>query len=128
MPTTRSISGASSGDYDPSPGLEGIQATILAINSADDERNPPETGILDRELKHIKSARLYLIPASEDTRGHLTAALAKFWKQQLQDLLATTPKRGTYYEHPAKAGTTPPARYRAAARQSVVRLMSCQFR
>jgi homoserine O-acetyltransferase/O-succinyltransferase len=91
MPTTRSISGASSGDYDPSPGLEGIQATILAINSADDERNPPETGILDRELKHIKSARLYLIPAS-----HLTAALAKFWKQQLQDLLATTPKRGTY--------------------------------
>ena len=48
----------SSGDYDPSPGLERIQATVLAINSADDERNPPETGIMDRELKRIKNARL----------------------------------------------------------------------
>ena len=84
---------ASSGDYDPSPGLERIQATVLAINSADDERNPPETGIMDRELKRIKNARLYLIPASEDTRGHLTAAFAKFWKQQVQDLLQTAPRR-----------------------------------
>jgi homoserine O-acetyltransferase len=85
---------ASSGDYDPSPGLERIQATVLAINSADDERNPPETGIMDRELKRIKNARLYLIPASEDTRGHLTVAFPKFWKQQLQDLLQTAPRRG----------------------------------
>jgi hypothetical protein len=86
---------ASSGDYDPSPGLERIQATVLAINSADDERNPPETGIMDRELKRIKNARLFLIPASEDTRGHVTAAFAKFWKQQVQELLATAPRRGT---------------------------------
>jgi homoserine O-acetyltransferase len=85
---------ASSGDYDPSPGLERIQATVLAINSADDERNPPETGIMDRELKRIKNARLFLIPASEDTRGHLTAVFAKFWKQQVQELLATAPHRG----------------------------------
>ena len=47
---------ASSGDYDPAPGLERIQATVLAINSADDERNPPETGIMERELKRIKNA------------------------------------------------------------------------
>jgi homoserine O-acetyltransferase len=86
---------ASSGDYDPSPGLEGIQATVLAINSADDERNPTETGIMERELKRIKNARLYLIPASEDTRGHLTAGLAKFWKQQVQELLQTAPRRGS---------------------------------
>ena len=86
---------AASGDYDPSPGLGRIQATVLAINSADDERNPPETGITDREVKRIKNARLFLIPASEDTRGHLTAAFAKFWKQQLQDLLATASRRGS---------------------------------
>jgi len=86
---------AASGDYDPSPDLGRIQATVLAINSADDERNPPETGITDRELKRIKNARLFLIPASEDTRGHLTAAFAKFWKQQVQDLLATAPHRGS---------------------------------
>jgi homoserine O-acetyltransferase len=34
----------SSGDYDALPGLEKIEATVLAINAADDERNPPETG------------------------------------------------------------------------------------
>lgn len=81
--------------YDPSPGLDRIQATVLVINSADDERNPPETGIMARALKRIKNARLFLIPASEDTRGHLTAAFAKFWKQQVQDLLQTAPRRGS---------------------------------
>jgi homoserine O-acetyltransferase len=75
--------------------LERIQAPALVINSADDERNPPETGIMDRELKRLKNARLFLIPASEDTRGHLTAYYAKFWKPQLQDLLAKAPRRGS---------------------------------
>jgi homoserine O-acetyltransferase len=86
---------ASSGDYDPSPGLERIQAAVLAINSADDERNPPETGIMERELKRIKNAQLFIIPASDDTRGHLTTAFPKFWKQKVQDLLMTAPRRGS---------------------------------
>jgi homoserine O-acetyltransferase/O-succinyltransferase len=64
---------------------------VLAINSADDERNPPETGIMERELKRIRNARLFLIPASEDTRGHLTTIFAKFWKWQLQEFLQTVP-------------------------------------
>jgi homoserine O-acetyltransferase/O-succinyltransferase len=81
----------SSRDYDPSPSVERIKAAVLAINSADDERNPPETGIMERELKRIKNARLILIPASEDTRGHLTTIFAKFWKQQLQEFLQTAP-------------------------------------
>jgi homoserine O-acetyltransferase len=85
---------ASSGDYDPSPDLERIQATVLAINSADDERNPPETGIMERELKRIKNARLVMIPASADTRGHITTFFAKFWKQQVQELLQTAPRNG----------------------------------
>jgi len=86
---------ASSGDYDPSPGLERIQATVLAINSADDERIPPETGIMERELKRIKNAKLVMIPASDDTRGHITTFFAKFWKQQVQDLLQTAPRNGS---------------------------------
>jgi homoserine O-acetyltransferase len=85
----------SSGDYDPSPGLERIKATVLAINSADDERNPPETGIMERELKRIKNAKLVMIPASDDTRGHITTFFAKFWKQQVQDLLQTAPRNGS---------------------------------
>jgi homoserine O-acetyltransferase len=83
----------SSRDYNPSPGLERIQAALLAINSADDERNPPETGLMERELKRMKNGRLYLIPASEDTRGHGTTGMAKYWKQQVQEFLATVPRR-----------------------------------
>jgi homoserine O-acetyltransferase/O-succinyltransferase len=83
----------SSRDYNPSPRLERIEAQLLAINSADDERNPPETGIMARELKRVKSGALYLIPASEDTRGHGTTGMAKFWKQQLGPLLQTAPRR-----------------------------------
>ena len=83
----------SSRDYDPSPGLERIQAVVLAINAADDERNPPETGITDRALKRIKNARIFLIPASEETRGHGTTGMAKFWKQELQQWLQTVPRR-----------------------------------
>jgi homoserine O-acetyltransferase len=83
----------SSRDYNPSSGLERIQAALLAINSADDERNPPETGLMERELKRIKNGKLYLIPASEDTRGHGTTGMAKFWKSQLQEFLATVPRR-----------------------------------
>jgi hypothetical protein len=49
----------------------------LAINSADDERNPPETGTMQRELKRVKNGKLYLIPASEETRGHGTARNAE---------------------------------------------------
>ena len=46
-------------DYDAAPGLERITAAVLAINSADDERNPPETGIMERELKRVKNGMLY---------------------------------------------------------------------
>lgn len=83
----------SSRDYNAAPGLERIQAALLAINAADDERNPPETGVMERELKRVKNGRLYLIPASEDTRGHGTTGNAKFWAKQLGDFLQTVPKR-----------------------------------
>jgi len=83
----------SSSDYDPSENLEKIGATVLAINSADDERNPPETGETERAMKRIKNARLYLIPASEETRGHGTTGMAKFYAKQLRELLETAPQR-----------------------------------
>jgi homoserine O-acetyltransferase len=79
-------------DYDAAPGLPRIRATLLAINSADDERNPPELGIMERELARVPRASLYLIPASAETRGHGTTGLARFWKQRLADLLQTAPR------------------------------------
>jgi homoserine O-acetyltransferase len=77
----------SSRDYNPSPGLEKIRAKLLAINSADDERNPPEIGILDREIKRVKNGRVLLIPASDKTIGHGTTSRAQFWKRELEELL-----------------------------------------
>ena len=81
----------SSRDFDPSPVLERIRAVVLAINSADDERNPPELGILDREIKRVQKGRVFLIPASADTAGHGTTGQARFWKKELADLLQTSP-------------------------------------
>jgi homoserine O-acetyltransferase len=84
----------SSHDYNPSPGLEQIEATLLAINSADDERNPPETGVTDAAMKRVKNGHLYLIPASTETRGHgTTGSFPGLYKQQLQELLQTAPQR-----------------------------------
>jgi homoserine O-acetyltransferase len=79
-------------DYDPSQEMEKIQATLLAINAADDERNPPETGVTDAAIKRIKNGRIFLIPASTETRGHLTTGNAKFYAGQLQELLQTAPQ------------------------------------
>ena len=84
----------SSRDYNPAPGMEKIQAAVLAINSADDERNPPETGITDAAMKRIKNARLLLIPPSEETRGHGTTAFAKFYAKELREFLDKVPQRG----------------------------------
>jgi homoserine O-acetyltransferase len=84
----------SSDDYNPSPGLERIRAALVAINAADDERNPPELGILEREIKRVKGGRYVLIPASAETRGHGTTGNAALWKQHLADLLQRAPRMG----------------------------------
>ena len=82
----------SSRDYNPSAGLDRIKATLLAINSADDERNPPELGVLDGEIKRVKHGRVLMIPGSPDTFGHGTTAFARFWKKELADLLQSAPR------------------------------------
>ncbi|MFO1163002.1 MAG: alpha/beta fold hydrolase [Reyranellaceae bacterium] len=81
----------SSGDYDPSADLGRIKARLLAINAADDERNPPETGLMEAAMKQVADGRLYLIPASADTRGHGTTGMARFYKEPLAELMQSTP-------------------------------------
>jgi homoserine O-acetyltransferase len=80
-------------DYDPGPGLESIRAPLLAINSADDLINPPELGILERDIKRVKHGRAVLIPMGPQTRGHGTHTMAAVWKQELVQLLADSPER-----------------------------------
>jgi len=77
-----------SSDYDPAPELEKIQAPLTAVNSADDQVNPPELGILEREIGRVKRGKYVLIPTSDETRGHGTHSRPAVWKQHLADLLA----------------------------------------
>ena len=80
-------------DYDPAPELEKIQARVLAINSADDERNPQETGVEVEAMKRVKNGKLYVIPASADTSGHGTTGNARFYSQVLADFLNGLPSQ-----------------------------------
>ena len=77
-------------DYDPGPGLEKIRVPLLAVNSADDLVNPPELGILEREIKRVPHGRAIVIPLSDRTRGHGTHSLPALWKTDLEQLLRDT--------------------------------------
>ncbi|PYJ61179.1 MAG: hypothetical protein DME74_09140 [Verrucomicrobia bacterium] len=77
-------------DYDPGPNLEKILAPLLAINSADDLINPPELGILEREIKRVPRGRAIVIPLSDKTRGHGSHTIASLWKAELVKLLRET--------------------------------------
>ena len=79
-------------DYDPGPNLEKIRAPLLAINSADDLINPPELGILEREIKRVPKGRAVIIPLSDKTRGHGSHTVAALWKDELVKLLKQTEK------------------------------------
>jgi hypothetical protein len=77
-------------DYDPGPGLERITAPLVAINSADDLVNPPELGILEREIARVPRGKAIMIPLSDRTAGHGTHTLAVVWKEHLKALLDQT--------------------------------------
>ncbi len=77
----------SSRDYDPSPHLEKIEAPLLAINSADDQVNPPELGILEREIERVPRGRAIVLPITGETRGHGTHSLPVIWGAYFEELL-----------------------------------------
>lgn len=79
-------------DYDPAPGLEKIRAPLVAINFADDLINPPELGILEREIKRVPHGRALVIPVTPLSRGHSTHTVAAVWKEHLAELLRATKK------------------------------------
>jgi homoserine O-acetyltransferase len=73
--------------YNPDPSLGKIKAPLYAINSADDQVNPPELGIGEREILKVKRGRFILIPISDQTRGHGTHSLPAIWGAYLAELL-----------------------------------------
>jgi homoserine O-acetyltransferase len=74
-------------NYNPEPQLERIIAPLTAINSADDQINPPELGIIDKDIKRVKKGKLVLLPITDQTRGHGTHSLPAIWGNYLQELL-----------------------------------------
>ncbi len=82
----------SSRDYNPLPLLGTVQAAVLAINAADDERNPPELGMMEDAMKRLKNGRYLLIAQSADTRGHGTTGNARFYKKELAEFLQNAPR------------------------------------
>ena len=80
-------------DYNPEPNLEKIRAPLLAVNFADDLINPPELGILEREIKRVPRGRAIMIPMSDKTRGHGSHTVAPLWKDELLNLLKESEKR-----------------------------------
>ena len=81
----------SSSDYDPSPHLEKIAAPLLAINSADDQVNPPELGLMEALMPRVRKGKYVLLPITGETRGHGTHSLPAVWGRYLKDFLATLP-------------------------------------
>jgi len=78
-------------DYNPTPHLGKIKAKLMAINFADDNTNPPELGVTEREIKRIPNGKYVLVPASDKTHGHFTHLRAVFWKAHLADFLKELP-------------------------------------
>jgi homoserine O-acetyltransferase len=77
----------SSRDYNPQPYLNQIKAPLVAINSADDQVNPPELGLMEKEIKNVKKGSFILLPITNKTAGHGTHSNPKIWGKYLEQLL-----------------------------------------
>jgi homoserine O-acetyltransferase len=75
-------------NYNPAPLLERITVPVTWINSADDFINPPGLHLTEAEVAKMPQAKFVLIPETADGHGHSTHTWAKFWAQDLVDLLA----------------------------------------
>ena len=70
-----------------------IVTPMTWVNSGDDFINPPDYGIAEETARQMPSVRYILIRATTETRGHGTHTWARFWRQELIDLLARTEGR-----------------------------------
>ena len=82
-------------DFAPESRLEQIKATVLMINSADDERNPPELLQAQKALPRIKHLNVYIIPGTEETSGHGTTGPARWWADKAKAVLQSAPALGS---------------------------------
>ncbi|WP_425409045.1 alpha/beta fold hydrolase [Hyphococcus sp.] len=74
-------------NYNPAPHLEKITAPLTAVNSADDQVNPPELKILEKEIQNVAKGKAVILAITDDTRGHGSHTVAVLWSDHLRELL-----------------------------------------
>jgi homoserine O-acetyltransferase/O-succinyltransferase len=74
-------------NYNPEPQLDKITVPLTAVNSADDQINPPELKIIDADIQRVKQGKYVLLPITDATRGHGTHSLPAIWGNHLKELL-----------------------------------------
>lgn len=77
-------------DYNPAPRLEEISAPLLAINSADDQVNPPELMLMESHIEQVPQGEAVTLDISPLTRGHGTHSLPSIWGPYLARFLEAT--------------------------------------
>lgn len=82
----------SSRNYNPAPHLSKIKAPVIAVNSADDQVNPPELGLIEKEIQKIDNAKFVLLPITDETSGHGTHSNPTIWGKYLEELMAISEK------------------------------------
>jgi homoserine O-acetyltransferase/O-succinyltransferase len=80
-----------SADYNPQPDIEKIKAKFLAINFADDEINPAQLKILEREMPRVKNGKYVLIPPGENSLGHQNLTQGALWGPYVAEFLKQLP-------------------------------------
>ncbi|WP_116367115.1 alpha/beta fold hydrolase [Parahaliea mediterranea] len=76
--------------YNPAPHLGKISAPLLAINSADDQVNPPELGLLEAHIAEVPRGEAVTLDITPLTRGHGTHSLPSIWGPYLARFLTQT--------------------------------------
>ena len=89
-PTTCSTSSTPRATTTPCRTSATIRAPLYAVNSADDQVNPPELGILDEAIHKVPRGRYILLPITAETRGHGTHSLPVIWGKYLGELLTAS--------------------------------------
>jgi homoserine O-acetyltransferase len=80
-----------SADFNPQPDLEKITAKFLAINFPDDEINPAQLKILEREMPRVKNGKYVLIQAGEKSLGHQNLTQGALWGSYVAEFLNQLP-------------------------------------
>lgn len=93
--------------YNPAPHLAAISARLMAVNSADDQVNPPELGLLESHIMRVTHGDAATLPISPLTRGHGTHSLPSIWGPYLARLLAATEKNTNSTQQKKNYLTTP---------------------